>query len=134
MSTHRNGAGQALNLIERMREAPTAGTEPAGGVVGQAPGAAGPVSAEAEAERSPEQLRKDEHDLRMLAEELGAALEHMERALLASKGTGFSGRVRETFEAADELQREAAREFGRKVGNRMGRSTLWRVRRGVDVD
>ena len=109
MSTHRSGTGQALNLIDRLREP-------------------------SDAERSPEELRKDEHDLRMLAEELGAALEHLERALLASKGTGFSGRVRETFEATDQLQREAAREFGRKVGDRMGRSTLWRVRRGVEVD
>ncbi|MDX1396139.1 MAG: hypothetical protein R3195_17290 [Gemmatimonadota bacterium] len=81
-----------------------------------------------------EGLRRDEHSLRMLAEELASALEHMERALLASKGTGFSGRVRETFEMADLLQREAAREFGRKVGDRMGRATLWRVQRGVDLD
>ena len=70
----------------------------------------------------------------MVAEELATALEHMERALLASKGTGFSGRVREAFEETDLLQREASREFGRKVGDRMGRSTLWRVQRGVDVD
>ena len=114
-----------MNLIDRLRESPADMNEAGSGAIDSASDAT---------ERSPEELRKDEHDLRMLAEELGAALEHMERALLASKGTGFSGRVRETFEAADELQREAAREFGRKVGSRMGRSTLWRVRRGVDLD
>jgi hypothetical protein len=132
MSTHRDGAGQALNLMARLSEPSAGGAEPATGTVGPTSDAVGPASGEAE--RMTEGLRKDEHDLRMLAEELGAALEHMERALLAAKGTGFSGRVRETFEAADELQREAAREFGRKVGSRMGRSTLWRVRRGVDLD
>jgi hypothetical protein len=117
MSKHRSGTGQALTLID-----PGAGSVPGRADRPQENGA------------EEGELRRDERSLQMVAEELATALEHMERALLASKGTGFSGRVREAFEETDLLQREASREFGRKVGDRMGRSTLWRVQRGVDVD
>ena len=111
MSRNRKGAAQALTLIDDSQ--------------------LNPVETEHD---EAEDLKRDEHGLRMLAEELGTALVHLERALLAAKGTGFTGRVRETFETADRLQRDAAQEFGRKVGDRLGRSTLWRVQRGVETD
>ncbi|MGH7540842.1 MAG: hypothetical protein ACRELC_07575 [Gemmatimonadota bacterium] len=79
-------------------------------------------------------LRRSERNLKSVASELAAALQHLERALLVAKGTGFSGRVRELFDEVDTLQREASREFGRKVGDRLGRETQWRVQRGVEVE
>lgn len=87
-----------------------------------------------EAGRSEEGLRRRERNLKTLADELALALAHLERALLASKGAGFSGRVQDLFDEAQALQREAAREFGRKVGDRFGRESLWRVQKGVEVD
>lgn len=84
-------------------------------------------------EREPE-LRRRERDLKTLATELAQSLEHLERALLASKGAGFSGRVQDLFDETQALQREAAREFGRKVGDRLGRESLWQVQKGVEVD
>lgn len=77
-------------------------------------------------------LVRNERALQSVAIQLAAALEHLERALLVSKGTGLTGRARDAFDAIDALQREAAREFGRKVGDRMGRESLWRVQKGVD--
>lgn len=77
---------------------------------------------------------REERALESVGRELAIALEHLERALHVSRATGFSGRVREVFERTDELQREAAREFGRKVGDRLGREQLWRVRKGILVD
>lgn len=79
-------------------------------------------------------LRRQELDLKTVAEELSEALMHLERATIASKGTGFTARVRDAFEEVDRLQRSASEEFGRKVGDRMGREALWRQRRGIDVD
>lgn len=79
-------------------------------------------------------LRRTELGLRTLALELAEALMHLERATLASKGTGFTARVRDAFDEVDRLQRAASEEFGRKVGDRMGRDALWRRRRGIDVD
>lgn len=79
-------------------------------------------------------LKRSERDLETVADELAAALRHLERGLLVARGTGFSGRVRELFEETETLQREVAREFGRKVGDRMGRQALWRVRKGVELD
>jgi len=78
-------------------------------------------------------LVREERALQSMAIQLAAALEHLERALLVSKGTGLTGRAQEAFDAIDALQREAAREFGRKVGDRMGRESLWRVQKGVDT-
>lgn len=78
-------------------------------------------------------LVRDERALQSVAIQLAAALEHLERALLVSKGTGLTGRAQDAFDAIDQLQREAAREFGRKVGDRMGRESLWRVQKGVDA-
>ncbi len=79
-------------------------------------------------------LRRTELGLKALAEELAEAVVHLERASLAAKGTGFTARVRDAFEEVDQLQRSAAEEFGRKVGDRMGREALWRRKRGIDVD
>lgn len=84
-------------------------------------------------ESKPADLRRSERNLETVANELAAGLEHLERALLLARGTGFSGRVRELFEEIETLQREVAREFGRKVGDRLGRESLWRVRKGVEV-
>lgn len=85
-------------------------------------------------DRAPADLRRSERNLETVADELAAGLQHLERALLVARGTGFSGRVRELFEEVETLQREVAREFGRKVGDRLGRQTLWRVRKGVEVE
>ena len=84
-------------------------------------------------EETPPDLVRDERALQNVATELAVALEHLERGLLVSKGTGLTGRVQEAFDAVDALQREAAREFGRKVGDRLGRESLWRVQKGVDA-
>mgnify|MGYP001821114025 CR=1 FL=1 len=81
-----------------------------------------------------EALRRTELGLRTMAGELAEALMHLERATLVSKGTGFTARVRDAFEEVDRLQRSASEEFGRKVGDRMGRDALWRRRRGIDLD
>ena len=78
-------------------------------------------------------LRRTELGLQALATELAEALIHLERAALAANGTGFTGRLREALDELDELQRSASEEFGRKVGDRLGRDTLWRRRRSVDV-
>lgn len=91
-------------------------------------------STSAGAEPSEEGLRRRERNLKTLASELARALEHLERALLACKGAGFSGRVQDLFDETQALQREAAREFGRKVGDRLGRESLWRVQKGVEID
>jgi hypothetical protein len=79
-------------------------------------------------------LRRTERNLKALAEELADALEHLERALLASKKAGFTGRVQDIVDNTQSLQREAARAFGRKVGERLGRESLWQVKKGVEVD
>ncbi len=79
-------------------------------------------------------LRRTERNLSTLADELASALGHLERALIASKGAGFSGRVQDQFDELQMLQREVAREFGRKVGDRLGRESLWRVRKGIETD
>lgn len=79
-------------------------------------------------------LRRRERYLRTMAAELATALEHLERALLASKEAGLSGRLQEVFDETQALQRETAREFGRRVGDRLGRESLWRVKKGVEVD
>ena len=79
-------------------------------------------------------LRRTELGLKSLAEELAEAVVHLERASLAAKGTGFTARVRDAFEDVDRLQRSAAEEFGRKVGDRMGREALWRRKQGIDID
>lgn len=79
-------------------------------------------------------LRRAERNLKALAEELAGALEHLERALLASKTAGFSARVQDVVDDSQALQREAARAFGRKVGERLGRESLWQVKKGVEVD
>ncbi|MCG8467506.1 MAG: hypothetical protein MJB57_04760, partial [Gemmatimonadetes bacterium] len=55
-----------------------------------------------------ESLRRPELNLRALAEELGEALVHLERASLASKGTGFTGRVRDAVDEVDKIQRAAS--------------------------
>jgi len=81
----------------------------------------------------PESLRRPELSLSALARELAEAVVHLERASLAAKGTGFTGRVRDAFDEVDKLQRSASEEFGRKVGDRLGREALWRRRRGVEV-
>ncbi len=114
MTTNGNGAERyvPLTLIDR-DVAHTPETRPDGG-------------------DDPAELVRDERALQNVAVELAAALEHLERGVIVSRGTGLTGRVREAFEAVDALQREAAREFGRKVGDRMGREKLWRVRKGVD--
>ena len=83
-------------------------------------------------EREP--LRRTELGLKSLADELSDALVHMERASLAARGTGFTGRVRDALVEIEELQRAAAEEFGRKVGDRLGREALWRRKRGIDLD
>lgn len=85
------------------------------------------------AEVAEEDLRRTERNLKTLASELASALGHLERALLASKGAGFSGRVQDLFDEVQTLQRETAREFGRKVGDRLGRESLWHVQKGVDL-
>lgn len=92
-----------------------------------------PERAENAADIPTPDLVRDERALQSVAIQLAAALEHVERALLVSKGTGLTGRVQDAFNAIDQLQREAAREFGRKVGDRMGRESLWRVQKGVDT-
>ncbi len=79
-------------------------------------------------------LRRPELSLSALANELAEAVVHLERASMAAKGTGFTGRVRDAFDEVDKLQRSASEEFGRKVGDRLGREAQWRRRRGVDVD
>lgn len=79
-------------------------------------------------------LRRAERNLKALAEELADALEHLERALLASRKAGFTGRVQDIVDESQSLQREAARAFGRKVGDRLGRESLWQVKKGVEVD
>lgn len=94
----------------------------------------GSGQAPAEAERPEPDLRRAERNLKKLASELAMALGHLERALLVSKGAGFSGRVQDLFDETQRLQRETAREFGRKVGDRLGRESLWRVQKGVEVD
>lgn len=79
-------------------------------------------------------LRRRERYLRTMAEELATALEHLERAVLASKEAGFSARLQDVFDETQALQRETAREFGRRVGDRLGRESLWQVKKGVEVD
>lgn len=79
-------------------------------------------------------LKRRERNLKTLADELAQGLQHLERALIASKGAGFSGRVQDLFDELQMLQREVAREYGRKVGDRLGRESLWRVRKGIDAD
>lgn len=87
-----------------------------------------------EPEPSDEDLRIGELNLKRLASELASALGHLERALIASKGAGFSGCVQDLFDETQRLQREVSREFGRKVGDRLGRESQWRVQKGIDVD
>ena len=95
---------------------------------------AGPATSETDRASDPESLRRPELSLSALAKELAEAVVHLERASLAAKGTGFTGRVRDAFDEVDKLQRSASEEFGRKVGDRMGREALWRRRRGVEID
>lgn len=123
MMTNGDGAERRvpLTLIDR-EAAGTSGREP-----DQVP-----EPAESASDDATPDLVRDERALQSVAIQLAAALEHVERALLVSKGTGLTGRVQDAFNAIDQLQREAAREFGRKVGDRMGRESLWRVQKGVD--
>jgi len=99
----------------------TAGPSPADAATPESEGLAKPA------------LRRTELSLESLATELKEALIHVERATLVSKGTGFTGRLREALDELDELQRSASEEFGRKVGHRLGREALWRRHRGVDA-
>lgn len=123
MMTSGDGAERRVPLTLIDRQAAGALEEGSGGA---------PEPGENATEGAEPDLVRDERALQSVAIQLAAALEHLERALLVSKGTGLTGRVQDAFDAIDALQREAAREFGRKVGDRMGRESLWRVQKGVD--
>lgn len=79
-------------------------------------------------------LRRREQYLKTMAEELATALGHLERAVLASREAGYSARIQDVFDETQALQSETAREFGRRVGQRLGRESLWSVKKGVEVD
>lgn len=78
-------------------------------------------------------LRAEELRLQFVAAELAAALDRTGRAVEALHSTSLASRARDLFDSLESLQEDAARELGRRVGERIADEHRWSVRAGIEL-